>query len=240
MTLVVNGIPIFAKGANLIPFDSIPSRVTEATIRRTLQDAHTANMNMLRVWGGGHYQDEHFYALADALGIMIWQDFMFGGAIPRRRGLPRKRPPRSHRTTHPTPRPPQHCPVVRQQRSTDRLGTLGRPHHLQTIPAPEERSKIERGITTLFGSVLREAVHLYSPSTPYWATSPAPTSTAQQTKPTTATCTTGKSGATPHSQSPNTSISPRASCPNMACNPFRIYAPSAHSPAQKTSPSHPK
>ncbi len=82
MTLVVNGIPIFAKGANLIPFDSIPTRVTEATIRRTLQDAHAANMNMLRVWGGGHYQDEHFYALADALGIMIWQDFMFGGAIP--------------------------------------------------------------------------------------------------------------------------------------------------------------
>ncbi|MES1153760.1 MAG: glycoside hydrolase family 2 protein, partial [Rhodanobacter sp.] len=79
---VVNGVPIFAKGANLIPLDSFPERVTDARTRQILQSARDANMNMLRVWGGGYYQSDAFYAMADRLGLMIWQDFMFGGAVP--------------------------------------------------------------------------------------------------------------------------------------------------------------
>jgi beta-mannosidase len=79
---VVNGIPIFAKGANLIPFDSFPARVTVAQQRRILQSARDAHMNMLRVWGGGYYGSDAFYAMADELGLMIWQDFAFGGAMP--------------------------------------------------------------------------------------------------------------------------------------------------------------
>jgi beta-mannosidase len=76
--LVVNGIPIFAKGANVIPFDSFPSRVTTEQYRRILQSAHDANMNMVRLWGGGYYESDDFYAICDELGIMVWQDFMFG------------------------------------------------------------------------------------------------------------------------------------------------------------------
>ena len=64
--LVVNGIPVFAKGADVIPFDSFPNRVTTANYRRILESARDANMNMIRHWGGGE------------LGIMVWQDFMFG------------------------------------------------------------------------------------------------------------------------------------------------------------------
>ena len=79
---VVNGIPVFAKGANLIPFDSFPARVGVAQQRRILQSARDANMNMLRIWGGGYYESDAFYAMADELGLMIWQDFMFGGAMP--------------------------------------------------------------------------------------------------------------------------------------------------------------
>ncbi|MFW5857420.1 MAG: beta-mannosidase, partial [Planctomycetota bacterium] len=74
---VANGAPIFAKGANWIPHDAILSRMTPARYRRILEDAAAANMNMLRVWGGGIYEDDTFYALCDELGLCVWQDFMF-------------------------------------------------------------------------------------------------------------------------------------------------------------------
>ncbi len=76
--LVVNGIPVFAKGADVIPFDSFPNRVTTANYRSILQSARDANMNMIRHWGGGYYESDEFYAICDELGIMVWQDFMFG------------------------------------------------------------------------------------------------------------------------------------------------------------------
>jgi beta-mannosidase len=76
--LLVNGVPIFAKGADVIPFDSFPNRVTTADYRRILESARDANMNMIRHWGGGYYESDEFYAICDELGIMVWQDFMFG------------------------------------------------------------------------------------------------------------------------------------------------------------------
>ena len=76
--LVVNGIPVFAKGADVIPFDSFPNRVTTADYRRILESARDANMNMIRHWGGGYYETDEFYQICDELGIMVWQDFMFG------------------------------------------------------------------------------------------------------------------------------------------------------------------
>lgn len=78
---VINGIPVFAKGANYIPFDMFAPRVGEAQLRRVLQSAADANMNMIRGWGGGIYESDRFYDLADELGLMIWQDFMFGGGM---------------------------------------------------------------------------------------------------------------------------------------------------------------
>ncbi len=79
MEFVINGIPIFGKGADVIPFDSFPSRVTEATYRQILQSARDANMNMVREWGGGVYEMDDFYNICDELGLIVWQDFMFGG-----------------------------------------------------------------------------------------------------------------------------------------------------------------
>ena len=76
--LIVNGIPVFAKGADVIPFDSFPNRVTTADYRRILESARDANMNMIRHWGGGYYETDEFYQICDELGIMVWQDFMFG------------------------------------------------------------------------------------------------------------------------------------------------------------------
>jgi beta-mannosidase len=74
---VANGVPFFGKGADWIPADTFQSRVTEADFRRLLTDARDANMNMIRVWGGGVYENDVFYDIADELGLCIWQDFMF-------------------------------------------------------------------------------------------------------------------------------------------------------------------
>ncbi|MDE1161328.1 MAG: glycoside hydrolase family 2 TIM barrel-domain containing protein [Acidobacteriaceae bacterium] len=79
-TFVLNGKPVFAKGADVIPFDSFAPRVTEAQHRQILQSAVDAHMNMVREWGGGYYESDDFYDIADELGLMVWQEFMFGGA----------------------------------------------------------------------------------------------------------------------------------------------------------------
>ncbi len=74
---VVNGIPVFGRGANWIPADIFPTRVTHEKYAKLLTSLRDANMNMLRVWGGGIYEDDYFYELADEMGILVWQDFMF-------------------------------------------------------------------------------------------------------------------------------------------------------------------
>ena len=73
----LNGVPVFAKGANYIPNDVFIPRVTKAQYRKIIHAAAKANMNMLRVWGGGFYENELFYRLCNESGILVWQDFMF-------------------------------------------------------------------------------------------------------------------------------------------------------------------
>ncbi|MCD4684229.1 MAG: glycoside hydrolase family 2 protein [Bacteroidales bacterium] len=73
----VNGWPVFMKGANYIPQDNFLARVTDEKYQQTIQNAVDANMNMLRVWGGGIYEKDIFYDLCDENGILVWQDFMF-------------------------------------------------------------------------------------------------------------------------------------------------------------------
>jgi beta-mannosidase len=73
----VNGRNITMMGANWIPNDAIPSRITPAAVRDVLESAKAANMNMIRVWGGGQYEPDFFYELCDELGLLIWHDLMF-------------------------------------------------------------------------------------------------------------------------------------------------------------------
>jgi len=77
MTFRVNGIDIFCKGANWIPADALPSAITPERVRALLSAAVEANMNMIRVWGGGFYEFDLFYDLCDELGLLVWQDMMF-------------------------------------------------------------------------------------------------------------------------------------------------------------------
>ncbi len=78
---VLNGKPVFIKGANYIPQDIFLPRVKIENYKRLLKDVKDAHMNMLRVWGGGIYENDIFYDLCDELGIMVWQDFMFAGSM---------------------------------------------------------------------------------------------------------------------------------------------------------------
>jgi beta-mannosidase len=78
---VVNGRPIFSKGANWIPAHSFVAGLKRDDYARDLRSAAEANFNMIRVWGGGIYEDDAFYDLCDELGLLVWQDFMFACAI---------------------------------------------------------------------------------------------------------------------------------------------------------------
>lgn len=76
----VNGVDIFAMGADYIPEDNLLPRVTPERTRRLLSDAAAAHMNTIRVWGGGYYPDDFFFDICDELGLLVWQDFMFACA----------------------------------------------------------------------------------------------------------------------------------------------------------------
>jgi beta-mannosidase len=80
-TFVVNGLPIFAKGSNWIPADSFPTRISDAYLEGLIRAAAETHQNMLRVWGGGFYEEERFYDLCDRYGILVWQDFIFSCSV---------------------------------------------------------------------------------------------------------------------------------------------------------------
>lgn len=77
----LNGVPVFAKGANAIPGDLFLPRVTDERYKKMVLDAVNANMNMIRIWGGGIYEDDAFYKYCDEYGILVWQDFAFACAM---------------------------------------------------------------------------------------------------------------------------------------------------------------
>jgi beta-mannosidase len=171
--LVVNGVPVFAKGANLIPFDSFPSRATPARERALLQAAHDANMNLLRVWGGGIYPDDAFFKEADRLGLMIWQDFMFGGAIP-----PHDEAFRANVEVEARQQVRQlrdHASLVLwcgNNEIATAWDSWGQREKMLREAGAAETARIDAGLHALFDHTLREVVAQESPDVPYWPSSP--------------------------------------------------------------------
>ena len=97
------------------PSTVFPNRVTPEIHRKILQAARDAHMNMVREWGGGYYESDDFYDICDELGIMVWQEFMFGGdMIPGDVRVPGKCPARSHRADQAAARSSQHRYLVRK------------------------------------------------------------------------------------------------------------------------------
>ena len=78
---LVNGVPVFAKGSNWIPADSFPTRLSDEHLETLIRAAADTHQNMLRVWGGGFFEEERFYDLCDRYGILVWQDFIFSCSV---------------------------------------------------------------------------------------------------------------------------------------------------------------
>ena len=171
---VINGIPVFAKGADMIPFDSIPTRASDAQMRDVLQSARDANMNMVRVWGGGYYLPDQFYEMADRLGILVWQDFMFGGAIPpnddayvdnvRQEAIEQVKRLRDH------PSIVLWCGNNEVQTGWESWSDR---QAFKTSISADEHERLVTGMVNLFSNVLRNVVTRYDDAVPYWASSPS-------------------------------------------------------------------
>ena len=162
-TFCVNGIDVFAKGANWVPSNSLTWDAAPEHYRHLVELAHEAHFNMFRVWGGGIYEPEVFYDLCDELGIMIWQDFMYACAMY-----------------------PDDDPAFMESAETEARDALKRLRRHPSVvlwcgnnecqeawvlgdwPARAPRHLGER----LYDDVLPDVVRQLSPGTPYWPGSP--------------------------------------------------------------------
>ncbi|KRD34173.1 beta-mannosidase [Lysobacter sp. Root916] len=169
----VNGIEIFAKGANAIPFDMFPARVPRERLRKTLEDARAANMNMLRNWGGGYYESDAFFDLADELGLMVWQDFMYGGGMQpgfdpafRANAVAEARDQVRRLRRHPSI-------VLWCGNNEEETAWKDWGHRRKLMESdPAFAQTVWDGYVQLFGRDLREVVAQEAGDLPYWSSSP--------------------------------------------------------------------
>jgi len=171
---VVNGISVFAKGADVIPFDSFPNRVTPEIHRNVLQAARDAHMNMVREWGGGYYESDDFFDICDELGIMVWQEFMFGGdMVPgdvafqenvRQEAVDQIKRLRDH-------------PSIVVWCGNNEVETgwwhWGDRQEFKASISPDTRDRVWQDYVILFGDILRSAVTQYADPVPYTPSSPS-------------------------------------------------------------------
>jgi beta-mannosidase len=172
-TFVVNEIAVFAKGANIIPFDSFPDRVTPERHRQILQAARDAHMNMVRAWGGAYYESDDFYDICDELGIMVWQEFMFGGDM-----VPGDTPFQENvrqEAIDQVQRLRDHPSIVlwcgNNEIETGWMHWGDRQTFKDSIPGTA-RERVWQDYVVLFRDILKSVVAQYGDPTPYWPSSP--------------------------------------------------------------------
>jgi beta-mannosidase len=166
----VNGVPVFMKGANIIPSNTLTPSVTEEIYRKMIQSAVDANMNMLRVWGGAIYEEDMFYQLCDENGLLVWQDFMFACAL--------------------QPGDELHLENIKKEAeyNVKRLRNFasialwcGNNENLmawhkwgwQNYFNDEQHDFMWRTYVRIFYEILPQAVETYDPKNSYWASSPS-------------------------------------------------------------------
>ncbi|MFY9911540.1 MAG: glycoside hydrolase family 2 protein, partial [Candidatus Sulfotelmatobacter sp.] len=171
---VVNGIMVYAKGADVIPFDSFPNRVTPEIHRNILQSAVDAHMNMVREWGGGYYESDDFYDICDELGLMVWQEFAFGGdMIPgdvayqenvRQEAIDQVKRLRDHPSI-----------VIWCGNNEVETGWYhwGDRQDFKESISPETRDRVWQDYVIMFADILKSTVAQYGDPTPYWPSSPS-------------------------------------------------------------------
>lgn len=165
----LNGKPVFAKGANYIPQDIFQDRVTGAQYKRLLDDAVAANMNMLRVWGGGIYEDDLFYQLCDARGILVWQDFMYACAMYPGNGKFLKNA--AAEAYEQIERLRQH-PCIALWCGNNENNEAWHHWGWQMQFNEAQRNQIWRDYQTFFNDLLPTYVDNYAGGVPYWESSP--------------------------------------------------------------------
>jgi beta-mannosidase len=166
----LNGIPIFAKGANWIPVDSfVPRGKRLELFERNLTYAKQANMNFIRVWGGGAYEDDLFYSLCDKMGILVWQDFPFACAV--------------------YPSEQQFMDNVRQEAVENIIRLRNHPSlalwcgnneieqmyiwYSKSMLTPSKRKECKQGYLYLFEKMLPKLISEYDRQRMYWPSSPS-------------------------------------------------------------------
>lgn len=173
-TFLINGIPVFAKGANVIPFDSFPPRETKAQHRLILESARDAHMNMVREWGGGFYEYDDFYEICDELGILVWQEFSFGGdMVPgdvpfqdnvRAEAIDQIKRLRDH-------------PSIVVWCGNNEIETgwyhWGDRQEFKEAISPAARDQVWKDYIILFADILKSTVTEYADPVPYWPSSPS-------------------------------------------------------------------
>jgi beta-mannosidase len=165
----LNGIPVYMKGANYIPQNSFQNKVTEVHYNSLLSDVVTANMNMLRVWGGGIYENDIFYDLCDQKGILVWQDFMFASAMypgdtaylknVQQEAIDQVKRLRNHSSIA------LWCGNNENSEGWNRWGW-------QADRSEKEKQEIWKNYLNIFDSILPKTVAALSDNTSYWESSP--------------------------------------------------------------------
>ncbi|KRG15805.1 beta-galactosidase [Virgibacillus soli] len=190
----LNGVPVFAKGANHIPNDSFLTNMTYERYRHEIASAAESNMNMLRVWGGGIYEDDRFYELCDEYGIMVWQDFMFACSMypgdqaflanVKREAKENVKRLRSH-------------PSLALWCGNNEMDSAWA-HYIENIGwgwkqaySQEIRDKIWADYEEIFHKILPNIVEEYSPEIDYWPSSPMSELTGDERQHSTYTSTSG-------------------------------------------------
>ncbi len=169
----LNGHPVFMKGANSIPNDVFLPRVTEENYRTMIETAKSSNMNMLRVWGGGVYENDIFYDLCDENGILVWQDFMFACAMfpgdeaflgnVRQEAIDNVKRLRNH-------------PSIALWCGNNEILAAWYDwgwKKAEEAKSQENAGKIWQSYTDIFHKILPGVVEAYDPQRSYWASSPS-------------------------------------------------------------------
>ncbi|AET60219.1 beta-galactosidase/beta-glucuronidase [Paenibacillus terrae HPL-003] len=171
----LNGVPVFAKGANHIPNDSFTTEVTRERYRHEIATAAASHMNMLRVWGGGIYEEDVFYELCDEYGLLIWQDFMFACSMypgdqafldnVAKEAEDNIKRLRNH-------------PCIALWCGNNEIDSAWAHYEekggwgWKKNYTPAQRERLWSDYETLFHRILPEVVHSWSPQTAYWPSSP--------------------------------------------------------------------
>jgi beta-mannosidase len=166
----VNGLPVFMKGANIIPSETLTPEAGEEQYRQLTDAAVKANMNMLRVWGGAIYEEDRFYELCDEHGLLVWQDFMFACSLQPPDGLHLENIRRE--AAYNIRRLRNHACLALWCGNNENL--LGwHKWGWQEMFEPEMRSLIWKAYVQIFHEILPSAVAELDPKNAYWPSSPA-------------------------------------------------------------------